>query len=540
MSARVLVVDDSATIRRLVRTVLEESGYEVSTALDGQMALDLLRRESFDLLLIDFVMPRLNGYQLAMAVRAMPSIASIPIILMSAKADTIGAKFLQQTRSSQRISKPFEPNALLTVIEETLRQRTSQPQRPQTLVSHELGVGQSIAPPPAFAPERSARTQAPIAANAPSPFASATSASATPNRTADTLFVRPRTDTVLESLPSFAAPTSALDDQENTFVGQLPFGFEMDPSLDDDPVENTDLRAVIQDESPPRLLVRKLLSMIAGQGYDALDHLEDPLVDSLTDDELRDLLGLVREALGDRELVAGLQGRIDSVPLAEVMQLLRFQQQSGVLVVRRGGAIVDLCFHRGAIDLALARNVSSEFLLGRYAVAGGVISREELDEILNNGLDERLGAYLLRSGRLDAEGLERLLTRQASEILYEVCRWRDGSFEFFAGLRPTEAQEAALGLPVEMLVLEGFRRVDEWSQIEQELHSFDDVFTPDYSVIENVGLARLSPSERRVLDALDGARTVNDLIAATAMNSFDACKTLFQLRRARLIRRRNA
>ena len=57
-------------------------------------------------------------------------------------------------------------------------------------------------------------------------------------------------------------------------------------------------------------------------------------------------------------------------------------------------------------------------------------------------------------------------------------------------------------------------------------------------VVESVGAARLSPSERKVLETLDGRRTVNEVIVRSHMNSFDVCKTLFQLRRARLIRRR--
>jgi hypothetical protein len=262
---------------------------------------------------------------------------------------------------------------------------------------------------------------------------------------------------------------------------------------------------------------------------------------ALSTDELRSLIDAARGALRVLEGGAriGIEGSIDLVPLGEVLQLLRFQQQTGILVVTRGSAAVELCFFRGSIDLALARNVAPEFLLGRYAVAAGVLTQDELDSLLRSGVRGRLGEVLIRSGRLDQEGLERLLTRQSSEILYEVCRWREGYFEFLHGVRRREAESAALGLPVEALVLEAFRRVDEWGQIEQEVRSFEDVFSVDLDVVEHIGTSRLSPTERTVLDALDGRRTVNDVIAHTHMNSFDVCKTLFQLRRARLIRRRS-
>jgi hypothetical protein len=266
------------------------------------------------------------------------------------------------------------------------------------------------------------------------------------------------------------------------------------------------------------------------------------LADGVNEEELRAIVAAARAAryaLADCDAPT-IEGLIEFVPLGEVLQLLRFQQQTGTLAVRRGDAAVEMCFHRGTIDLALARNASQEFLLGRYAVAAGALDARELESLLRGGVRGRLGEALIASGRLDAEGLERLLTRQSSEILYEVCRWRDGEFEFFQGLRRPEAEAAALGLPVEALVLEGFRRVDEWGQIEQEVRSFEDVFAVDQGVVESVGLARLSPTERRVLESLDGARTVNEVIAHTHLNSFDVCKTLFQLRRARLIRRRGS
>jgi CheY-like chemotaxis protein len=559
MSGRVLVVDDSATIRRLVRSILEESGYEVSSAPDGQAALDLLQRESFDVALLDFVMPRLNGYQLAQAIRAVPNLRGLPLILMSAKADVIGPRFVQQTQAAQSITKPFEPNALLAVVGHAVSSRTRPANQPVTLVNEELGRGASVAPPPPQV--RQPARPSPRLSAAPSPVAraaartmSAPIPTTTPARDrAPTVLARRRIDTaptegfeLLESSPAANAsdaqssPTLAVapsslpvDDSETTMIGALPLDEILDESTESN-VEPLSKRA--------RALqtLADTIAALAARSDQALDRTR--LTDALRAEDLRVILEHTRSALRALEPDArvGLEGAIDLVPLGEVLQMLRFQQQTGVLAVKRGEAAVELCFYRGSIELALARNVSPEFLLGRYAVASGVISRGELDALLRAGVRGRLGDALIQSGRLDADGLERLLTRQSSEILYEVCRWREGTFEFIQGLRRPEAEAASLGLPVEALVLEGFRRVDEWGQIEQEVRSFEDVFAVDHGVVESVGVARLSPTERKVLEALDGRRTINDVIALTHMNSFDACKTLFQLRRARLIRRRGA
>src|ERR1700733_4637779 len=124
MPSRILVVDDSATIRRVVGAILERSGYEVSLAQDGQAALDVLTGEKkvpVDLVLLDFVMPKMNGYQFCRAVRQNDAFATLPVVLMSAKSDKIREHFVEQTGAIDAISKPFDAQALVAVIENALK-----------------------------------------------------------------------------------------------------------------------------------------------------------------------------------------------------------------------------------------------------------------------------------------------------------------------------------------------------------------------------------------------------------------------------------
>ena len=102
MGARILIVDDSPTIRKVVASILERHDYETVGASDGVHAMQVLATEERkpDLMLVDFVMPRMNGYQLCMSVRERPEYADVPVVLMSAKGDRIRGKFVQQTASS--------------------------------------------------------------------------------------------------------------------------------------------------------------------------------------------------------------------------------------------------------------------------------------------------------------------------------------------------------------------------------------------------------------------------------------------------------
>jgi CheY-like chemotaxis protein len=120
MSARVLVVDDSATVRRVVSAVLTEAGFSAAGAGDGAEALERVQRERFDLVLVDFVMPRLNGFQFAQAVRSMASLRDLPLVLMSARAEAIAERFMAATGSTAWLAKPFAPSELLAVVRAAL------------------------------------------------------------------------------------------------------------------------------------------------------------------------------------------------------------------------------------------------------------------------------------------------------------------------------------------------------------------------------------------------------------------------------------
>jgi CheY-like chemotaxis protein len=83
---RILVVDDKATSRELLRTVLEKNGYAISEAADGGEAIEKARAESPDLILLDLQMPVRNGYEVLHELRQDPRYAALPIIALTASA----------------------------------------------------------------------------------------------------------------------------------------------------------------------------------------------------------------------------------------------------------------------------------------------------------------------------------------------------------------------------------------------------------------------------------------------------------------------
>ncbi|ADY27393.1 CheA signal transduction histidine kinase (plasmid) [Deinococcus proteolyticus MRP] len=113
-AARVLLVDDSLSVRRLVSRMLERGGYEVVTANDGQEALDLLQLDTrFDLVISDLEMPRMNGYELLSALRGRPATAALPLVVMTTRAGEKHQRLAFQLGANDYFSKPVDEALLL-------------------------------------------------------------------------------------------------------------------------------------------------------------------------------------------------------------------------------------------------------------------------------------------------------------------------------------------------------------------------------------------------------------------------------------------
>jgi CheY-like chemotaxis protein len=438
LATRILVVDDSPTIRHIVSTLLERNGYEPKVAVDGEDAYEALASGEVeaDLILLDFVMPRMNGYQFCRALRANPKLEKLPVVLMSARGDKIRDQFVEQTGALDAITKPFDAHALVAVVENALRRLTS---------------------------SRSS-----------------------------------------ERLPDFDANDLAKTDERAPALSQ---------------------RDVVVPSS-------------GGRGR--------PI----------------------------LEGDLGVIPIGAILQLLQNENQTGVLVCRRDKFEVRAYFRAGEIDLVQSSGGSDEFRLGRFFVEEGILKPKEIEEfnarpmegISDSKIDlsrtadslaltvqgdvltaalasatqkaKPLGMALLAAGKINAEQLRTALTRQSSELLYEVLRWSYGRFEVKQEPPSELAEEAQLSMPVASVVMEGFRRVDEWRAIESTLGSFDTVLLRDDLAFGRLDMKKLLPREKAVLDMVDGHRTVRNIASAGFMSTFDVCVIVVQFLEARVLRRR--
>ncbi len=116
MAYKILVVDDEPTIVRLMEFILARQGHEMLVAVNGEEALQKVRAARPDLVLLDIMMPRIDGYAVARAVRADPATAALPIIMLSAKAQEEDIRKGVEIGVDEYITKPFSPEHLVQVV----------------------------------------------------------------------------------------------------------------------------------------------------------------------------------------------------------------------------------------------------------------------------------------------------------------------------------------------------------------------------------------------------------------------------------------
>jgi DNA-binding response OmpR family regulator len=472
---RILVIDDSPTITKVVQLVLTKAGYNVHTAPDGEAGLAAVRADRPDLILLDFVMPRMNGYQFCRELNADAKLRDIPVVLMSAKGDQVGERFVKVMGIVDYITKPFSPEAITAVVQHTVG-KYGKPRRPDD--SHpSLVTGEDLS-----ATDDADRVNA-----------------------RSTALAQLRSS-IAETLAAQIALTGAATEPTRPPTGETG---EIDTATDTATLAAT---AAIAETARVALDDATLVRLLG-----AID------------------LGLLAEA------TPGLRGDLRVVPLAEVLQLLDVQEQSGVLTVERSGARVDIYFRRGRVDQATAHGVPDEFLLGRFVLDAELMPRADFESFLESRATHTrlIGQQLVKLGFFADADLKTCLTRQSSELIYEILRWRHGRFRFAAGLElPPSVIDAALALDVEAVLMEGYRRVDEWHLIERAIDNFDIVFLRNEDQVAQMGRGRLTRDELTVLELVNGKHTVQEIIRKSRMGSFEVSKMLYRLLSIKLVRRR--
>ncbi len=121
MVANILVVDDEDLIQELLRFNLEKEGYKVIIAKEGRQALDLVAREHLDLIVLDLMLPGIDGLEVCRQLRLNPKFQELPVIMLTAKGEEIDKVLGLELGADDYMTKPFSPRELSARIKARLR-----------------------------------------------------------------------------------------------------------------------------------------------------------------------------------------------------------------------------------------------------------------------------------------------------------------------------------------------------------------------------------------------------------------------------------
>jgi two-component system chemotaxis response regulator CheY len=112
----ILVVDDTRSMRKMVAAVLQGAGYEVAEAGDGVEALELARTRTFDLVVTDHNMPRMDGVTLVRELRQLPTYDAVALIVLSTEVDPVLKQKGREAGATGWMAKPFDPQRMLDIV----------------------------------------------------------------------------------------------------------------------------------------------------------------------------------------------------------------------------------------------------------------------------------------------------------------------------------------------------------------------------------------------------------------------------------------
>jgi len=120
MAKKILLVDDEPHIIMMLENRMKHAGYDVITASDGQEALTKAQKEKPDLIILDLMLPKLDGYKVCRMLKFDEKYKHIPIIMLSARAQEVDKKMGEAVGADGYVTKPFEPQVLLGKVKDLL------------------------------------------------------------------------------------------------------------------------------------------------------------------------------------------------------------------------------------------------------------------------------------------------------------------------------------------------------------------------------------------------------------------------------------
>lgn len=507
MSAKqkVLVADDSLTIRKLVETVLSQENYEIVTATTGQECLKCANEQRPALILLDYVLPDMQGTEVCRQLVNSPDTWEIPVLMMSSNGNAIRQMYQDLNNVADYLTKPFAPNVLKAVVGHILQKDAVAPVT-ATPPSAELQAEMPSASAENLLEKVTRLVQ--LMESAPPAKASAPAATAAAN--------------TIEPLPAAAAPKKR-SSRKHVTATPLPQSLLRKFKL------------AIQKHLRPR--VAQVPEWEVARATAAP---EEYYLGRLLPKELLAELGadLVRATGNPGNATHAFRCPAALVPLDLVLHHLHDRRVTGELHVEMPEETVLICFQEGEV-VFLSSNQP------RYYCAGANCDFQSVPPaLISEAVRQQEEHYLPffitlheASQLPPTASLPELLMIQGQECLSRAftCREAINSFYPLAKLS-TLARKHNTTLPFAQALLICYRTVNDWFTLEQHFSNMGAaiVLTEEATQIR-AGLV-LTPAEEALLNQISGEPTIQQLAGQAAETPFEICRLLFRLIKLDLVR----
>lgn len=140
-SHKILVIDDSNVIRNMVRDMLPKGNFEVLEAKDGVQGLNLIQQERPNLIMLDFLLPKMSGWEVFQHIQTKPELQAIPLVLMSGRKEEVTEKLQEPFEYFEFVQKPFDQRVLIDAIKAAMAKAKRRPVAAVTASSAPAAAG---------------------------------------------------------------------------------------------------------------------------------------------------------------------------------------------------------------------------------------------------------------------------------------------------------------------------------------------------------------------------------------------------------------
>lgn len=225
-----------------------------------------------------------------------------------------------------------------------------------------------------------------------------------------------------------------------------------------------------------------------------------------------------------------IEGPLQDIGIHDVFQLLDLARKSGRLTVRSDARDNEgrVYFQAGAVVHATMRD--NPHRLTALLRKAGKVSQRELDaagEAQDAGDARRIGEILIANGGVTRRDVERYMRQGIESVVFDLFSWKEGNFSFADGIDDEVKIDAAVRVSTESLLMEGARRIDEWSRMADRI--------PGAHVVPALAEPRegsesfidLRPAEWEIVTLIDGLHSLRDIAAELALSEFEVAKTVY-------------